>query len=46
MSFVKEQKFGRDPLDIRDSDHYCLEYAQSFAEKWDKLIDWEKKGGE
>ena len=43
MSFVKEQEFGQDPVSVRDSDHYSREYAQSFAQKWDELIDWEKR---
>lgn len=43
MCFVREQEFGQDPVSIRDSDHYRREYAQSLAEKWDELIDWEKR---
>lgn len=43
MNFVKQQDFGNDPLQIRDSDHYSLEYAQNFAEKWDELIGWERR---
>lgn len=35
------QGFGEDPLSIRESDHYKEEYAKSFVEKWDQLIDWE-----
>lgn len=43
MYFVKEQDFGQDPIAIRNSDHYFLEYAQSFASKWDELIDWRRR---
>jgi SAM-dependent methyltransferase len=43
MKFVKEQDFGHDPIAIRNSDHYFLEYAQSFASKWDDLIDWKRR---
>lgn len=43
MNFVKEQDFGHDPIAIRNSDHYFLEYAQSFASKWDDLIDWKRR---
>jgi len=37
------QGFGDDPLSIRESDHYKEEYAKSFVEKWDELIDWEAR---
>ncbi len=37
------QLFGEDPVQVRESDHYKLEYIQSFVEKWDELIDWEMR---
>lgn len=37
------QLFGEDPVQVRESDHYRLEYIQSFVEKWDELIDWEMR---
>ena len=37
------QLFGEDPVRVRESDHYKLEYIQSFVEKWDELIDWEQR---
>ncbi|HEX7080342.1 MAG TPA: class I SAM-dependent methyltransferase [Gammaproteobacteria bacterium] len=37
------QGFGKDPLSIRESDHYKEEYAKSFVAKWDELIDWEAR---
>ncbi|MFO7838557.1 MAG: methyltransferase domain-containing protein [Desulfosalsimonadaceae bacterium] len=43
MNFVQKQTFGRNPVEVRDSDHYSLEYAQDFAEKWDELIDWQRR---
>ena len=35
------QQYGDDPLSVRDTDHYQHEYAKSFVEKWDELIDWD-----
>lgn len=37
------QQFGRDPLAVRDSEHYQHEYIQSFVEKWDELIGWDRR---
>ncbi|PRX46557.1 glycine/sarcosine N-methyltransferase [Prauserella shujinwangii] len=37
------QKFGEDPLQVRDTDHYTNEYVKGFVEKWDDLIDWRKR---
>lgn len=37
------QKFGTDPLAVRDTDHYQEEYFRSFVEKWDQLIDWDAR---
>lgn len=41
MTNLNIQGFGDDPLSVRESDHYQAEYAQSFVEKWDDLIDWD-----
>ncbi len=38
-----EQDFGRDPVAIRDSDHYRLEYVPGFVEKWDQLVGWSRR---
>ncbi len=43
MLHLKEQDFGRDPIQKRDSDNYTKEYISGFAEKWDELIDWETR---
>ena len=40
---VKSQVYDRHPSEVRDTNHYTLEYAQSFVEKWDELIDWERR---
>jgi SAM-dependent methyltransferase len=34
------QLYGKDPLAVRQTDHYQAEYVHSFVEKWDELIDW------
>lgn len=39
----KEQDFGANPLEVRNSDHYQEEYVGSFIERWDDLIDWERR---
>jgi glycine/sarcosine N-methyltransferase len=38
-----QQDFGIDPLSVRHTDHYRREYVKTFAEKWDELIDWERR---
>lgn len=38
-----EQHYGSDPLAVRDTNHYQAEYIQSFVERWDQLIDWERR---
>jgi glycine/sarcosine N-methyltransferase len=35
------QHYGSDPLKVRKTDHYQMEYVHTFVEKWDALIDWE-----
>ena len=37
------QRFGDDPLEVRETGHYTQEYVQSFVEKWDELIDWRRR---
>ena len=43
MVVGNRQRFGEDPVQVRETDHYKLEYIQSFVEKWDELIDWEQR---
>ncbi|MEO1544599.1 MAG: methyltransferase domain-containing protein, partial [Pseudomonadota bacterium] len=37
------QEYGVDPLRVRNTDHYRKEYVESFVDKWDALIDWERR---
>ena len=37
------QRFGENPIAVRDTDHYTEEYVHAFVEKWDQLIDWERR---
>lgn len=37
------QEFGDNPVDVRETGHYTEEYVPSFVEKWDSLIDWQKR---
>ncbi len=39
----KNQEYGYDPLQVRETDHYKAEYVHGFVEKWDALIDWEAR---
>jgi glycine/sarcosine N-methyltransferase len=38
-----QQDYGTDPLAVRDTNHYQAEYVHSFVEKWDELIDWDRR---
>ncbi|NQU62679.1 MAG: methyltransferase domain-containing protein [SAR324 cluster bacterium] len=40
---LEKQIFGTDPIEVRETDHYQYEYITPFVEKWDELIDWEKR---
>ncbi len=35
--------FGENPTEVRETDHYVNEYVTPFVDKWDELIDWEKR---
>lgn len=39
----KEQDYGTEPTDIRDTGKYKEEYIHSFVDKWDELIDWDAR---
>lgn len=39
----KQQVFGDNPLEVRDTDHYTQEYVGGFVDKWDDLIDWKRR---
>ena len=40
----QKQNYGSDPIAVRQSDQYQQEYIEQFVEKWDALIDWNKRG--
>lgn len=40
---LQRQRFGDNPLEVRDTDHYTKEYVPQFVEKWDELIDWKRR---
>ncbi|MBU2712221.1 glycine/sarcosine N-methyltransferase [Zooshikella harenae] len=37
------QSFGDKPNEVRDTEHYKDEYVTTFVEKWDQLIDWDRR---
>ncbi|MDH5670521.1 MAG: class I SAM-dependent methyltransferase [Myxococcales bacterium] len=37
------QEYGKAPLQVRDTGQYRAEYVKSFVEKWDELIDWDRR---
>ncbi|WP_045222274.1 glycine/sarcosine N-methyltransferase [Desulfonatronum thioautotrophicum] len=43
MERKEKQCFGKDPIAVRETDHYQMEYVRSFVDKWDELIDWERR---
>lgn len=43
MSDHKQQDYGENPIEVRETDKYKSEYVQSFVDKWDELIDWESR---
>jgi len=38
-----QQDFGKNPVEVRDTDHYQKEYVHRFVDKWDELIDWDAR---
>ncbi len=38
-----KQDFGSNPTAKRDTDNYVQEYVWSFVDKWDELIDWDRR---
>ncbi len=40
---LRQQVYGENPLDDRETDLYRGEYVMSFVEKWDELIDWDAR---
>ncbi|PCI23882.1 MAG: SAM-dependent methyltransferase [SAR324 cluster bacterium] len=41
MSNLEVQSFGKDPIQVRQTDHYQQEYIENFVDKWDELINWD-----
>lgn len=41
--FRREQDFGEVPIEVRETDHYQREYVHNFVERWDELIDWDRR---
>ncbi|WP_413442292.1 class I SAM-dependent methyltransferase [Synechococcus sp. MIT S1220] len=37
------QNFGASPETVRETDHYQAEYIEEFADRWDRLIDWDAR---
>ena len=37
------QSFGKNPIAVRETDHYQQEYIEDFVSKWDQLIDWDAR---
>lgn len=43
MASALTQSQDHDPVTLRDTDQYKEEYVKSFVEKWDDLIDWNRR---
>ncbi|MEX2601306.1 MAG: class I SAM-dependent methyltransferase [Balneolaceae bacterium] len=43
MNNTKNQQYGSDPITVRETDHYQKEYIENFVQKWDGLINLEKR---
>jgi len=39
----REQNYGDNPVEKRETDHYVDEYVHGFVDKWDSLIDWDAR---
>ncbi|MEX2381041.1 MAG: methyltransferase domain-containing protein [Opitutales bacterium] len=40
---MKKQNYGKNPIKVRKTDQYRVEYIHQFVEKWDELIDWDAR---
>ncbi len=40
---ANKQEYGDNPIDVRETEQYQMEYIHNFVEKWDQLIDWEAR---
>lgn len=41
LDLDKDQDYGSDPTEVRETDQYVEEYVHKFVNKWDELIDWD-----
>jgi len=39
----RPQDFGENPVERRETDNYLNEYVSGFVDKWDELIDWDRR---
>jgi SAM-dependent methyltransferase len=39
----QKQNYGKNPLSVRETDHYKAEYIKEFVDKWDELIAWDER---
>lgn len=43
MQKAVTQHYADDPVKVRETDQYQNEYVPGFTEKWDQLIDWNRR---
>ncbi len=43
LAVKTQQQYGENPLAVRETGQYQKEYVESFVDKWDALIDWERR---
>ena len=43
QAIPKQQLYGDDPTQDRNTSHYQAEYVETFVERWDQLIDWDAR---
>lgn len=43
LDIDREQDYGDDPTEVRETDTYTEEYVHKFVDKWDELIDWDAR---
>ncbi|MGF1635177.1 MAG: class I SAM-dependent methyltransferase [Phycisphaerae bacterium] len=41
----KKQLYKEGEIETRSTENYALEYIKSFVERWDELIDWDRRAG-
>ena len=43
LELDKDQDYGKNPTEIRETDKYVEEYVHKFVNKWDELINWDQR---